>query len=140
MELLLLPYFACDLEWHLCFQSRKGQRIFFFSKTSIHALGPSQPPGRRKKGGVELPACEVDHSSSFGFVIKNEWKYNSASVMYAFMPCTGTAVPLSSAFAWVFFVLGNTTDGSSQIKISVTCGSTTKCHWWKPNRYLSYLR
>jgi hypothetical protein len=102
MELLLLPYFACDLSDTVTpgFPVKSGTTDFFLLQnicTRSGALPASRSMG--KGGGVELPAREVDHSSSFGFVIKNEWKYNSASAIYAFMPCTGTTLPLSSAFA-----------------------------------------
>ena len=56
---------------------------FFSSRKHQYTLwGPLNLPVCGKGGGgVELPAREVDYYFSFGFVIKNEWKYNSASAI-----------------------------------------------------------
>jgi hypothetical protein len=66
------------------FESWQKRNIFLFCKTSVLALGPTQPPTQWVPvlfpvgGGVKLPERDVDHSLPTSAVVKNEWSYTSA--------------------------------------------------------------
>jgi hypothetical protein len=70
------------------FDSRKGQEIFVFSKTSSPSLGLTQPAysmGTRVPcSAVKLPGCEFDHLNPTNAKVKNAWSHISAS-LHTFM-------------------------------------------------------
>jgi hypothetical protein len=61
------------------FESRKGQEIFVFSKTSRPALGPTLPFNGKLAPflGVKQSGREVDHLTPPTAEVKNDWSYNS---------------------------------------------------------------
>jgi hypothetical protein len=58
-----------------------GSRIFLFSKSSIPALRPTQPPIQWVPGvlslGVKRPGREADHSPPTSAEVKKMWLYTS---------------------------------------------------------------
>jgi hypothetical protein len=61
--------------------SRHGQEIFLFSKTSRPVLGPVQWV-LGSFPGVRWSGSEVDHSPLSSAQVKNKWSYTSAPLMY----------------------------------------------------------
>jgi len=63
------------------FESRRGQKIFIFSKTSILVLGPTQTPLKEVLWffpGVKAPGHEVDRSPPSSTEVKNKGSFTLA--------------------------------------------------------------
>jgi hypothetical protein len=64
------------------FESRKGQRIYFYLKRSRPTLGHTQPPIQCVSGtlspGLKQPGREADHTPPSTAEVKNERGYASA--------------------------------------------------------------
>ena len=62
------------------FESRDGQKIFLFSKTSRRALGSTKPPvqwaSKSYLGGKAAGAASAE--------VKNEWRYTSTPPLYLY--------------------------------------------------------
>jgi hypothetical protein len=72
------------------FDSRQGKEVFFFFfKTSIPAVGPTQPTIQLVPGSfhvVKRPGPHVDHSPHSNAEVRNEWSCTSAT------SCASTAL------------------------------------------------
>jgi hypothetical protein len=78
------------------FESRHGQEIFRFSKTTGLAPGPTQSPARvvpELSRGVKNPGFEVDHLTSSSVEVKIECR----STCVSFVALRGT----NFAFYWI---------------------------------------